>query len=143
MDVARECQSIIVTDAYSEDVPYTTAQADAAMFRVGYTGAATVTENHLIVTGGNFQGRSAGTHGSFIDANYCEAILAGNFNVSRYVNVVKTDVTNTRANSIILGGYCGVGYTNNIRLQDFSLTALSTLAALTRTFMATLATSGK
>ena len=114
IDLSRQTQNCIVTNAYCEDVPFTTAQADAAMFRVGYTGASTVTANHLIVNGGSFAGRNAGLHGSLFDINHCQGIIATGFGASRFVNVVKTDPTNTRNNSVVLGGYAGISWTNNI-----------------------------
>jgi hypothetical protein len=113
-DIAKECQAITVTDCYTEDVPFKTTAADAAVFRVGYVGTTLVIANNLIISGGSYAGRSAGLHGSFLDTNFCYNVIAGGFDVSRYVNVIKTDATNTEDHAITLLGYAGISWTNNI-----------------------------
>lgn len=112
MDLCKETQNCVVTNAYCEDVPYSTAQATAAMFRVGHIGTTLITENHLIIANGVFSGRNAGVHGAFINANYSNGIMASGFRASRYVNVITTDTTNTRDNSVVLGGAQGISFTN-------------------------------
>lgn len=114
IDLAREVQCCMVSDAYCEDVPYSTGASTAAMFRVGYQGATTSTVNQLIVHGGVFQGRSAGIHGSCFDINHSKGVIAQGFGVSRYVNAIRVNTTNTTNNSIVLGGFGGVSNTNNI-----------------------------
>ena len=108
----------MVTNSYSEDVPYDTAQSDAAMFRVGHAGTTTVISNHLIVTGGLYQGRNAGLHGSLFDINYCNGVVATGFSPNRYVNILKTDASNTLNNSVVINGYTGISWTNNILDAD-------------------------
>jgi len=109
IDISRECQSIGAVACYSEDVPFT-ANANGAMFRVGYTGSSTLVENALIIEGGVFQGRNAGTIGNMIDTDNCNGIIAGGFNVSRYTRVVRA-TTNTRARSLFFTGCKGISYT--------------------------------
>lgn len=113
-DIAKECQNIIVSNAYVEDVPFTTAQADAAVFRVGVTGSTLAVANHLSVSGGMFNGRNAGLWGSFAYIDYCNSVQFDSFSVNRYVNVITTDATNTRDFSVVLGGYAGISWTNNL-----------------------------
>ena len=114
IDLAREVQCCMVSDAYCEDVPYSTGATTAAMFRVGYEGTTTSTVNQLIVHGGVFQGRTAGNYGSCFDIQYSNGIIAQGFGVSRFTNVVRVDTTNTADNSIMLGGFGGISNTNNI-----------------------------
>jgi hypothetical protein len=95
-------------------VPFKTTAADAAVFRVGYVGTTLVISNNLTISGGSYAGRSAGGHGSFLDTNYCYNVIAGGFNVNRYVNVIKTDATNTEDHAITLLGYAGISWANNI-----------------------------
>lgn len=111
-NLVKETQSMEFVSCYSEDVPYAD-NANGAMFRLGYDGTALIIENNLIVQGGVYQGRNAGVRGSFLDADYCNGVMAGGFNVSRYTNVIKTSA-NTRDNSIVLTGYAGISWTNNI-----------------------------
>lgn len=110
--ITKDTQSMMFINCYSEDVPYTN-NAAGAMFKLGFAGASFVVENHLIINGGIYQGRNAGAVGSFVDADYCNGIMAGGFNVSRYTNIIKT-TANTREASIVLTGYAGITWTNNI-----------------------------
>lgn len=110
VDISKECQSIGVISCYSEDVPFT-ANANGAMFKVGHSGASAIVENALIIDGGVFQGRNAGTIGSAIDTDFCNGVIAGGFNVSRYINVVKA-TTNTRTRSILFTGFKGISFVN-------------------------------
>jgi len=114
MDICRETQGCMMSDAYSEDVPYTTAASDAAMFRVGYLGSSLTISQHLKIIGGFFSGRNAGIYGSFLDINYSNGVYASGFDVNRFTWVIRTNVTNTRNNSVVLSGYNGVSWTNAI-----------------------------
>lgn len=107
-DIIKDCQSFTFTDCYSEDVPYAD-NPDGAMFRVGHDGTNLIVENHLIIDGGVYQGRSAGTVGAFLSTDYCNGVIAGGFNVSRFTTVIKT-TSHTRDHSIVVGGFAGISY---------------------------------
>lgn len=106
MKMAKECQSITLDHCNAEDVPFT-ANANGAMFKLGYTGSALVAENHLIVTGGKYAGRNAGTVGSFVDADFCNSAIISSVNVSRFTTGFKT-TAQTANNAIQLGPVRGV-----------------------------------
>ena len=110
MDIAKECQNITVTDAYCENVP-TDNNSSACMYRVGYSGTTAVTANHLIITGGVYQGRNAGIVGSFIDADYCNGIQISNVALARFTNGIKTS-SNTTNDSIVISGFTALSITN-------------------------------
>lgn len=112
VNLVKETETMSFIDCYAEDVPYTNV-ATGAMFRVGFDGTTLSSENHLTVTGGKYAGRNAGVVGSFLDTDYSDSVIVGGFNVSRYTNVIKAS-SNTRVNSIILTGYEGITWTNNI-----------------------------
>lgn len=109
MDIARECQNIIVENGYAEDVPFAN-NANASMFRVGAAGAALIVENQLTVIGGKYAGRNAGTVGNFLDCDYVNGIQLIGVNHSRFTNIIRTTV-NTRANSIVVSGGVGISWT--------------------------------
>lgn len=110
MDIARDCQNILVNGAYCEDVPYTN-NANGSMFRVGYTaGGGLVVANHLIVTGGTYQGRNAGTVGMFLDCDYSNGVMVSGVNHSRFTNIIRT-TANTRLDSVVWAGSNGTGWT--------------------------------
>jgi hypothetical protein len=109
MDISRECQSILATDCYAEDVPYSTDATTRSMFRVGYEGVALTIENHLIVTGGKYAGKNAGPTGSFLNVNYSNGVIVQGVNVSRFTNFLKANNTNCLDNSVILSGTTGIG----------------------------------
>ena len=118
MDVSSRCQSIMVSNAYCEDVPYgASPPADGCMFRVGQVpgDSAADINNHLIVTGGMFNGRNAGIAGAgLFDVENCWGIYAGGFVANRWPYIIKTEVTATQPNSIVLGSYQGISWSNNI-----------------------------
>jgi len=118
MDISSRCQSIMVTNAYCEDVPFgASPPADGCMFRVGQVAgdSAADIQNHLIVIGGQFNGRNAGIAGAgLFDVDLCWGIYAGGFAANRWPYIIKTDVTNTQPNSIVLGSYQGISWTSNI-----------------------------
>ena len=118
MDISSRCQSIMVTNAYCEDVPYgASPPADGCMFRVGQVSgdSAADIQNHLLVIGGQFNGRNAGIAGAgLFSVNFCWGIYAGGFAANRWPYIINTDATNTNPNSIVLGGYQGIGWSNNI-----------------------------
>jgi hypothetical protein len=118
MDVSSRCQSIMVTNAYCEDVPYgASPAADGCMFRVGQVSGDSAADinNHLIVIGGQFNGRNAGLAGAgLFDIENCWGIYAGGFAANRWPYIIKTDVTATKPNSIVLGSYQGISWLNNI-----------------------------
>ncbi len=114
--LAKECQSIIFDSCYSEDIVFDNVST-GAMFKVGLTGTTVVVENSLIITGGKYTGRNAGTQGSFISADDTNGIILSGTNVTRFITGIKT-TANTRDDSIILGGFQGIGLTTNV--DDFS-----------------------
>jgi hypothetical protein len=118
MDVSSRCQAIMVTDGYCEDVPYgASPPADGCMFRVGQVpgDSAADINNHLIVTGGMFNGRNAGIAGAgLFDIENCWGIAASGFVANRWPYIIATDTTLTKPNSIVLGGYQGISWSNNI-----------------------------
>ena len=122
MDISSRCQSIMVTNAYCENVPYgASPPADGCMFRVGQvTGdSASDIQNHLIVVGGQFNGRNAGIAGAgLFNVGFCWGIYAGGFAANRWPYIIKTNVTNTQPNSIVLGSYQGISWSNNIDNLD-------------------------
>lgn len=115
IDVHSKCQSIMVMDAYCEDVPYNT-DANSCMFRVGvHTGSSlsTVT-NHLIVTGGVFNGRSAGASGQVFKIGSCWGIIVNGIVANRYSLLFETDSIETKPNSIVVSGIEGTGWGGTI-----------------------------
>jgi len=112
LDIAKECQDITVTDAYSEDVPYLTSASTRAMFRVGTTGSTLVTANHLIVNGGHFTGRSAGETGSTFDIDSSNGVIINGIYAARYTNFIRANKTNCRDHSVILNGASLLSITN-------------------------------
>ncbi len=108
--IIKDCQNIEFDHCYSEDVPYTN-NAAGAMFKFGHDGTTLVTENGIIIIGGTYQGRNAGTVGSFFDSDYLNGAMIGSVNVSRFTNVIKSSA-NTRNKSVILSGFAGIGFTN-------------------------------
>lgn len=117
MDISSRCQSVMVTNGYCEDVPYgASPPADGCMFRVGQVpgDSAADIENHLIVIGGEFNGRNAGIAGAgLFDVEFCWGIYAAGFVANRWPYIIKT-TSNTEPNSIVLGGYQGISWSNNI-----------------------------
>ncbi len=106
MEISKECQSIVVSNCYTEDVPFT-ANANGAIFKLGHTGTTLVTENQLIVTGGKYAGRNAGTVGSFCDTDFCNGVIFSGVNVSRFTTGFKT-TANTADNAIQLSLVRGI-----------------------------------
>jgi len=92
--------------------------ADAAMFRVGHVGSATATVNQLIVIGGSFAGDNQDQTGSLFDINYSNGVVLGGFTGSRYVNLIKTDGTNTKDNCVICTGFGGISNANTVTDTD-------------------------
>jgi hypothetical protein len=117
IDVSSRSQSIMVSNAYCEDVPYgSSPAADGCMFRVGKTTGDTVADiqNHLIVIGGEFNGRNAGIAGAgLFNVGVCWGIYAGGFVANRWPYILKT-TSDTQLNSVVFGGYQGISWTNNI-----------------------------
>lgn len=110
MDVARDCEGVIVNNAYCEDVPFTN-NANGCMFRVGRSlGGAFVVQNHLTVIGGKFAGRNAGGAGFFLDCDYSSGLeLVGVTVGSNFPQIIRT-TANTRVNSIGILGMSGIGW---------------------------------
>jgi len=121
MDVAKECQNILVENAYAEDCPFTSTTTNA-MFRVGYTGTAVAGPTSLQVIGGQFSGRNAGTVGSFLDVDYCNGVQLTNVGVSRFTNVIKTSA-NTALWAISCAGIqwlsCTTRYNDSTKIAGF------------------------
>lgn len=109
VNLARECQSWMFDHCYAEDVPYTN-NAAGAMFKIGTLGVALVAQNHLQVIGGTYNGRNAGAVGSLVDTDYCNGVILQGITHNRFTQIIKTSA-NTRANSIVVTGGAGVGYT--------------------------------
>lgn len=114
IDLAREVQACMVVNSYVEDVPYSNSATTASMFRVGYEGSTTATVNQLIVTGGVYQGKSAGSIGSCFDINHSNGVIIQGLGISRYVNAIRVNSTNTANNSVVIAGFGGITNTNNI-----------------------------
>lgn len=108
--IVKDCQNIMFSFCYAEDVPFTN-NAAGAMFKFGHDGTTLVVENGITVMGGTYQGRNAGTVGSFFDSDYCNGAFFHGVNVSRYTNVNKA-TANTRNTSLAWFGGAGIGFTN-------------------------------
>lgn len=109
MRIAKECQSIQVIDGYVEDVPYSNT-ASASMFNVGYVGTTLIATEQLVVIGGNFSGRNAGTVGYFLDCNYCNGVQLIGVNHNRFTQIINT-TANTALQSIRIHGGSGISWT--------------------------------
>lgn len=117
MDVSSRCDGVMVNNAYCEDVPYgASPPADGCMFRVGQVAgdSAANIQTHLIVIGGEFNGRNAGIAGAgLFDIEHCWGLYAAGFVANRWPYIFQT-TSNTQLNSIVLGGYTGISWSNNI-----------------------------
>lgn len=109
-DIIKDTETMTFVNCYAEDVPYTNVST-GCMFRVGLDGTTLSTENQLTVIGGKYQGRNAGTVGSWMSVDYASGIMIVSPNVSRYTNVINT-TANTVDNSVFVSGLDGIGYTN-------------------------------
>lgn len=107
-DIVKDTETMTFVNCYCEDVPYTNT-ATGCMFRVGLDGTTLSTENQLTVIGGKYQGRNAGTVGSWMDIDFASGVMVVAPNVSRYTNVVNT-TANTVDNSVFVSGLDGIGY---------------------------------
>lgn len=107
-DIVKETESMEFLGCYAEDVPYTNI-ATGCMFRVGHDGTTLVEENHLIVTGGSYHGRNAGTIGDWMSTDFCTSVMVSGVNVSRYTNVFKA-TGNTRDSALVVFGMAGISY---------------------------------
>ena len=113
MDIHSKCQAITVTDGYCEDVPFgASPAADSCMFRVGLISGSSLTDinNHLIVTGGMFNGRSAGAAGQLFKVGICWGIIVTGIVANRWPLLFETDPTNTQSNSILVSGMQGISW---------------------------------
>ncbi len=108
-DIVKDTETMTFVNCYCEDVPYTNT-ATGCMFRVGLDGTTLSTENQLTVIGGKYQGRNAGTVGSWMDVDFASGVMVVAPNVSRYTNVINT-TANTVNNSVFVSGLDGIGYT--------------------------------
>jgi hypothetical protein len=108
-DIIKDTETMSFINCYSEDVPYTNT-ATGCMFRVGLDGTTLSAENQLIVIGGKYQGRTAGTVGSWMDVDFASGVMISSPNVSRFTNVINT-TANTVDNSVFVSGLDGIGYT--------------------------------
>jgi len=115
MDVHSSCQAITVTNAYCEDVPFNT-DASSCMFRVGlHTGSSLANiQNHLIVTGGVFNGRNAGASGQLFNIGSCWGIMVSGIVATRWPLLFSTDPVETKPNSIVVTGIEGISWTSMI-----------------------------
>ena len=109
-DIIKETENMSFINCYSEDVPYTNT-ATGCMFRVGLDGTTLVVENHLIVIGGTYHGRNAGTIGDWMSVDYSNGVIVSSVGVSRYTNVFK-GTANTRDDSIVCLGLNGISFTS-------------------------------
>ncbi len=112
MDIAMECQNILVENCYCENVPLANTSTNC-MFRVGHSGSALVTQNNLIVIGGMYAGRNAGAVGAFIDADYCSGIIVQGVSVSRFTTGILTSA-NTLTYGIVVNGIVWLSVTTLI-----------------------------
>lgn len=110
LHMARDCRDIEVIGGYCEDVPYTN-NAGGAMFRFGYdAGTGLPVDVGLKVIGGTWNGRNAGTVGSFLDCDHANGIVIQGVTHNRFTTILKT-TANTRINSVVWMGSNGFGFT--------------------------------
>ncbi len=107
-DISKETETMTFANCYSEDTPYTN-NANAAMFRVGYSGSKLVVENSLTVIGGKYSGKNVGPIGSFLSSDETYGIMLLGVTVSRFTTIIKAS-ENTKANSIIVLGMGGISW---------------------------------
>jgi hypothetical protein len=112
-DIAKECQSIVFTGCYAENVPQIhSSNENAAMFRVGHAGKEAVLDNHLTVIGGKFAGQNDSPHhGAFIDVDESTGIMVCGVSASRWPVLVKTTPRTAPASCLMLG-VVGIGWRN-------------------------------
>lgn len=107
-DIIKDTETMTFVNCYSEDVPYTNT-ATGCMFRVGLDGTTLKLDNQVTIIGGRYQGRNAGSVGSWMSIDYASGVLIVAPNVSRYTNVINT-TANTADNSVFISGLNGIGY---------------------------------
>jgi hypothetical protein len=88
-NIAQENQNWSFVDCYSEDVPYANNAANS-MFRVGLNGSTPTTATILKVIGGDYQGRTAGAIGSFLDTYNTVGIQLTGVYAARYTALIQT-----------------------------------------------------
>jgi hypothetical protein len=86
------------------------------MFRVGkHTGSSlSDINNHLIVTGGVFNGRNAGASGQLFKIGVCWGIIVSGISASRLPLLFETDPIDTKPNSIVVFGIQGISWGGTI-----------------------------
>lgn len=94
MNLSKESFGIIVTNSYGENVP-ATANANGAMFRVGYDGTTNVVANKLTIIGGYYGGRNVGNVGYWLDIDYAYGVLISSPYIARYSYLVRTTANTT------------------------------------------------
>lgn len=121
LDVDRQCENIMVTDCYSENVPFANADGASprAMFRVGHRPADTapVVQSHLTVTGGKYAGRNpteGGPVGCFLDCDASNGVQLNGPTVAGFTDPLIRTTANTRSNSILVSNLTGIGWTSLI-----------------------------
>jgi hypothetical protein len=117
MDIHSACQSVMVTDGYCEDVPFgASPAADSCMFRVGLISGSSLANinNHLIVTGGMFNGRNAGDAGQLFKIGSCWGIIVTGVAANRWPLLFETDATQTKPNSISVANMQGIQWGGTI-----------------------------
>jgi hypothetical protein len=92
------CQNVEFIGCYAEDVPYAN-DATRSMFYVGYSGTDSLTVQ-LRVVGGIYQGRNAGTVGTFLDVYQSNAVQLIGCQAARYTNFIKT-AASTKVNAVL------------------------------------------
>lgn len=92
------CQNIEFIGCYAEDVP-SVNDATLSMFQVGNAGTDSQTVQ-LRVVGGIYQGRNAGTVGTFLDVYKSTGVQLIGCEAARYTNFIKTAAT-TQLNTVL------------------------------------------
>jgi len=110
VNLVKETQSMEFTSCYCEDVPYANV-ATNAMFRVGFDGTTCSITNHITVNGGVYQGRSAGSIGSWMTIDDANSVMVSNTYVARYTEVFK-GTASTLDTSICVTGMSGISWSN-------------------------------
>lgn len=109
VNMARESQNWIFDSCYSEDVPFTN-NAAGAVFRIGTLGVTLASQNHVTIIGGTYNGRNAGTVGSFVSSDYCNGATVIGVTHNRFTNIF-APTANTRNRSLVVSGGSGIGWT--------------------------------
>ena len=119
IELDRFCENVMVTDCYSENVPFANPDGTSprAMFRVGHapTDTSAVVQSHLTITGGKYAGRNpteGGAVGCFLDCDASNGVQLNGPTVAGFTNPLIRTTENTRSNSILVSNLTGIGWTS-------------------------------